>query len=308
MPQYANSGQGNELPYEILLDQIYDGLYLVSRNGQIIFWNKGAERITGYSRDEMIGRTFDHDFLTHQDAAGAPLWNERSVLDLCLRENSAVEAEAYIGCRGGRRVPVLFRITPVHDGRGEVIGALEVFTDNTTKVTALKRIEELEEAALLCPLTGVGNRRYTEMALQNTLEELKRYQWPVGVMFVDVDNFKRVNDTYGHNVGDEVLRMVAHALRNCLRSFDFVGRWGGEEFVILLPNVNEDVLRRIGERCRLAVEDSEYHTEGHTVRVTVSIGGTMARTEDTPTHVIERADRLMYRAKAAGRNRLIVEE
>jgi diguanylate cyclase (GGDEF)-like protein len=199
-------------------------------------------------------------------------------------------------------VPVFARVSPIINSLGEVIGALEVFSDNTSKVVAKQRIQELEELALICPLTGVGNRRYAEMALQNAFDELQRFAWEFGVCFVDLDHFKQVNDNYGHNVGDQVLRMTALALRNGLRSFDFVGRWGGEEFMVLLPNINAEVLNKIAERCRSLIEGSEFQVDGHPVQVTASMGAVIARPEETPESLIERADRLMYASKMRGRN------
>ena len=109
-------------------------------------------------------------------------------------------------------------------------------------------------------------------------------------------------------MGDDILRMSAQALRSALRSFDFVGRWGGEEFVVILPNMTEELLLLVGERCRRVIEESVYQTEGRRVQVTASIGCTMARDDDTLDSAIERGDRLMYESKQAGRNRCTFEE
>jgi diguanylate cyclase (GGDEF)-like protein len=150
----------------------------------------------------------------------------------------------------------------------------------------------------------MGNRRYTQMALDNAFQELRRYDWGFGVLFIDIDHFKRVNDTHGHLVGDQILVMVASALRSGLRSFDFVGRWGGEEFIVLLPNITDDVLKRVAERCQQLVRESTFHHDGKPIQVTVSMGGVLADHEETAEHCVERADRLMYQSKAAGRDRI----
>jgi diguanylate cyclase (GGDEF)-like protein len=140
------------------------------------------------------------------------------------------------------------------------------------------------------------------------MEELRRYGWDFGVIFIDIDHFKEVNDTYGHAVGDGVLRMVAHALKNSLRSFDFVGRWGGEEFIIILPNITSDVLAMVAERCRAKVQECTFQTEGRELSVTISAGAVLAEPGEEVDQVVKRADVLMYRSKHGGRNRVTVEE
>jgi diguanylate cyclase (GGDEF)-like protein len=140
--------------------------------------------------------------------------------------------------------------------------------------------------------------------LQAALSAFQRYGWAFGVLFLDVDHFKKVNDTAGHEAGDQALRMVARTLAASLRSVDSFGRWGGEEFVAVVTNTTEDDLREVAERCRRLVEQSALEAGPIRIRVTVSAGGSMARAGDTAQALMERADRLMYRAKTGGRNRV----
>ena len=161
--------------------------------------------------------------------------------------------------------------------------------------------------ALLDPLTELGNRRYIEMNLKARLEEMHRYGWPFGVLFIDVDRFKEVNDRYGHDIGDRVLKMVGKTMVNNLRSFDFLGRWGGEEFIAILANVNGDHLHSVANRCRLLVEQSSISIRDKDIRVTVSIGASPARLHDTVEMLVRRADRLMYGSKTSGRNCVMME-
>jgi len=293
--------------YEALLDQLKEGVCVVDAQRGITFWNTGAERITGFQRNEAKGLGYADGPLQHCDKLGQPRFAGETPIDTCLRDGVSHEFELYLRRKDGSLAPVFSRVSPVNNTRGEVIGALEVFSDNSTKVQALERIEELEEMALVCPTTGVGNRRYTQMTIASAFDELKRYGSPLGVLFVDVDHFKRINDIHGHAIGDQVLRMVAHAMRNTLRSFDFVGRWGGEEFVVLLPNITDDILLRVAKRCREHVEESRFQSGGEEIGTTVSIGAIMADANETPDACIERADRMMYCAKSDGRNRICVD-
>lgn len=293
--------------YELLLDHLHDGVCFVDQHGVIVYWNQGAERITGLSREEVAGKEAQSSPLRHLNANGEAEF-EVDPFIVSMKEGTSFEADTYLRRKDGSLAPVLARISPIRDSRGEAIGALEVFSDNQTKVSDRNRIVELEEMALLCPLTEVGNRRYAEMALTSAMEEFTRYGWQFAVLFLDLDHFKQVNDQYGHKAGDEILRMTAQALRSTLRSFDFVGRWGGEEFIIILPNMNSDLLPVVAERCRVAIMDSVYQTEGRRIQVTASIGASMVRQNDTFDILVERADALMYASKQAGRNRCSFDE
>jgi len=126
------------------------------------------------------------------------------------------------------------------------------------------------------------------------------------VLFVDIDRFKEVNDTHGHEVGDQVLRMVARTLAASTRTFDILGRWGGEEFVAVLANVEPEELSIIAERSRILVRESSLPLDAGVLSVTVSIGGTLAVEGDTIKTVVRRADRHMYVSKSCGRNRVTV--
>jgi len=289
---------------ETLLDNIQDGVYFVDAYGQVSYWNKGAERITGYSRGDMLGSLGAAPFGAHLNKDGELLFPEKNPVESALESGETCEHEAWFRHKEGRLVPVFTRVNPIRNGSGSIIGALEVFSDNSSRVKARQRIEELEEIALIDPLTEVGNRRYAQLALSNAFEEMRRYQWEFGLLFADIDEFKALNDTYGHQVGDQILRMVAHALRSSLRSVDFVGRWGGEEFLVVLPNITDEILEMVGERCRVQVEQSVYQHDGKPLTVTVSLGAVIGLADETPEACVDRADRLLYVSKQNGKNRI----
>jgi diguanylate cyclase (GGDEF)-like protein len=229
--------------------------------------------------------------------------------DLCpasrvFRSGKTHEQELYLHHKDGHRVYVLTRITPMLDSNGNLEGAVEIFSDNTSTVMARRRVERLRKLTLLDPVTELGNRRYGMINLSSRLGELKRYDWKFGVIFMDIDRFKNVNDTYGHETGDKVLKMVANTLsRNC-RRFDIFCRWGGEEFLGIIANVNEADLFLIADRFRRLVEESSFKSEKGPIKVTVSVGATVPRPDDTAEGLIKRADELMYHSKSAGLNRV----
>lgn len=292
---------------ELLLDNLLDGVYFVDAAGRVSYWNRGAERITGYGRTEALGPLRDGAFAAHLDEEGVPLAEMGDLWRGVIERGERTEVDSYFRHKDGHLVPVFSRINPIQNGEGEVIGALEVFSDDESKLKARHRIEELEEIALIDPLTEVGNRRYAQFSLNNAIEEMRRYEREFGLLFVDIDSFKPLNDTYGHLVGDQVLRMVAHALRSTLRSVDFVGRWGGEEFLIVLPNITDEVLRLVAERCRLSVEMSVYQHDGKAIQVTISLGGIIGMVGESAEECLARVDKLLYLSKSRGKNQAVIE-
>lgn len=209
--------------YQRLLDNLYDGVYFLDPERRISFWNRGAERITGFSREEVLGKRCAANILEHVDSEGrclcatsdCPAW--RSMQDGQLRD-----CQAFLHHRAGHRVPVRIRTSPLLDADGRAVGAIEVFSENEAELAASERIGRLEQLALLDPLTGLGNRRHCEAQLQTRLDELRRYGWTFGVLFIDIDHFKQINDEFGHEAGDQVLRMVGRTLSNGVRSFDSI--------------------------------------------------------------------------------------
>lgn len=169
------------------------------------------------------------------------------------------------------------------------------------------RIEEnhLRQLANTDALTALANRVAIQDLLDKAMSETPNATQPLWVMMADLDYFKRINDTHGHLVGDSVLREVAQRLRAAVRDIDTVGRYGGEEFLVVLSKASQRVAQDIAERIRLRVAGSPIKVYHVTINVTISIGLTEARSYDTATTLVERADRALYSAKEQGRNRVV---
>ena len=292
--------------YRALLDNFYDGVYFVDRERLITYWNKGAERISGYSAAEAVGTHCHDELLAHVDEDGVRLCHGRCPVAQTIAEGCGREAEVYLHHKQGHRVPVHVRVAPIIGAGGAVIGAIEVFSDNSAKMSALHRVQDLERVAYVDSLTGLASRALTDITLRARLDELSRYGWPFGVLFVDIDQFKAVNDRFGHEAGDTILRAVGNTLRGGARTFDLVGRWGGEEFVAILANTDTNKLNVIADRFRALVETSVVSAAGAEHVVTISVGGTLAAAGDTVETLIARADALMYASKQGGRNRVTI--
>ncbi len=293
--------------FRLILEQIYDGVYFVDTEKRITFWNRGAEDITGHAAEDVIGRSCSDGILNHVDDAGRELCIEGCPLHASMGDGMPREAEVYLHHKNGYRVPVLIRVSPIREDSGLVIGAAEIFMENSQRIQMRTRIRRLEEEAGRDPLTGVGNRIVAERTIGARIWEFENHSVPFGILFIDIDHFKNVNDTHGHAIGDLVLTMAVKNVASGLRGGDVVCRWGGEEFVVIVQGVTAPVLGNIAERVRKAVERSWLTSRNEKVQVTVSVGGTMARAGDTVEKIVERADAEMYRCKSAGRNRTSIE-
>lgn len=293
-----------ELSYKKLLESLFDGVYYVDWSKRIAYWNKAAERITGYSRLEVLGISCSDNLLRHVDGEGRELCTDGCPMSATLLDGKMREAKVYLHHKQGHRVPVSIRVSPVRDAEGTIVGAVEIFVDNSNFEQILKDLERLREEAYVDELTRVGNRRYGMMTLHTRLYELREFKAPFGVLFLDIDQLKVINDVYGHKTGDQVLGMAGKTIANVLRRGDSIARWGGDEFVVVLGQVSDEILRSIAERMRVLIERSFIMVGSEKLSVTASLGATLARREDSVETVLERADALMYVGKTSGGNRV----
>ncbi|MGD1009621.1 MAG: diguanylate cyclase [Candidatus Aminicenantales bacterium] len=290
--------------YRDVLDNLFDGVYFVDRERRITFWSKTAEKMTGYEAREVVGRRCADNILVHVDGDGTNLCEGLCPLARTIEDGEPREADVFLHHRKGHRMPVSVRVAPIRDADGRIMGGVEVFSDNSRRLAEAQQLDHLKRLALLDPMTEIRDRGYMEISLQAVLKEVDRYSWPMGLLFVDIDRFKRVNDSYGHEAGDQILKAVAQTLVQGVRAFDIVGRWGGEEFVLIIRNITEKNLGKLAEKLRALVAKSFVTLAACQVGVTVSIGATTFLPDDTAEGVISRADALMSRGKAAGRNRV----
>lgn len=295
-----------QIDYRTLLANIRDGVYFTDTDRRIVYWSKGAERITGYSADEVVGRHCRDNILVHVDDEGRSLCHGRCPMAATIADKQPRESRVFLHHKQGHRLPVLVRAIALSDAQGRVTGAAEFFSEESAQETLQARIQELENLALLDSLTQLPNRHHIEPELVSRFHEIQRLQVSFGFLFMDIDHFKRFNDTYGHDVGDEVLRVVGRTLKASMRPFDLVGRWGGEEFVCIVRNVQAPMLLPIAERIRLLIAASSVKVAERVLGITVSMGATLATAEDSVESLIKRADQLMYASKSNGRNRVTI--
>ena len=298
------------MPDDVLskvLENSFDGIYRVDRNRRIISWNPAAEAITGYAAEDVLGHNCVDNILQHVDGDGHSMCSAGCPLSNALANGCGGEHRFFLHHKLGHRLPVMMRCAPLRDESGAIVGAIEIFRSLAAEDTRLREIERLKEVTMTDHLTGIGNRRYGDIVLSNLFENDWTRPTAIGVALVDIDNFKSVNGTYGHAVGDRLLQLVAKTLRTTLRPRDVLSRWGGEEFLAALPAITADALEAVLERMRALVESTWLDFGGVRLQVTISVGAVLVFANEPLETVLGRADALLYRAKEAGRNRVMVD-
>lgn len=285
-----------------IVDQSEDGIVVIDAHHNIVLYNEGARKIFGYTATEVTGRHLNillpdrfhlqHDQLI-EDFGASPM----------LSKHMSDRTRQIYGIRkDGSEFVTSTVILKVSDGSKRFYAAI------VSDISENKRTEEeLLRLAATDPLTGAFNRReFTALAEQESLRS-HRYGRPLSILMLDLDHFKKLNDTYGHAAGDLALQRFTTVCCNTLRNIDIFGRWGGEEFVALLPETDTDGAAVIAERLRKAISENVLVYENHRITFTVSIG--IAQYKDSETAIdapLGRADSAVYDAKKAGRNRIAV--
>lgn len=282
-----------------VLDALPDAVYVVDRDRTVTYWNPAAEEISGYTDREMVGHWCGADLLNHVDEDGQSLCGSRCPLQATLDDGLTREARVLMHHRDGHLVPIAVRAAPLRDETGAIVAAVETFRDDTAHSVERDRVRELEVVAASDPLTGIGNRRALEAHLLDRFAALRHRGVQFGVLMLDLDRFKTLNDTCGHAAGDQAIKVVARTVQHCLPGRGRVFRYGGDELVVLVPPCD---LATLAVRLCAYVEESRLALGDETLHVTVSIGGTMAVAGEDFSDVLRRADRLMYEAKRSGGN------
>ena len=288
-----------------ILDAISDGVYVTGPDRTIVYWSAGAERITGYAADDVVGHRCDDEILVHTDLTGSRLCVSGCPLQGCMdtgEEHSI--SEVFLKRKDGERLAVYVKTTLFEiEGRRygvEIFGELE----SVAGKELAGRIQELSDSAVSDPLTGLFNRRYLDAALAQQFAMFKRLGRRYGVIHLDIDTLKEINDRLGHAAGDEAICFVAGILSDNAREMDVSSRYGGDEFVIICGLATTDDLAVYGRRLVRLIRDSRFASaEDAGLRLTVSAGGSLVAGDDPDERAaLTRADTAMYAAKHRGRD------
>lgn len=288
----------------LLLESAGDGIYGVDLAGRCTFVNPAALEMLGFSQEEVIGHD-QHALFHYRREDGAAYSHEDCPVYKTLGDQRAREGEDAFIRKDGSVFPIHLRVAPLQ-AAGRTVGAVVVFQD----VTERRMLEaRLREMATTDALTGLVNRRVLMERLEEECLRVNRSGLESSLLMFDLDHFKRINDDFGHAVGDRVLLQFAELIGSNRRRTDVAARVGGEEFVLLLPDTPVELAYKLANELRTEVMQSSVESDaGVPIDFTVSIGCTAIRPEDRDVDdVLLRADRALYRAKHGGRNRVVVE-
>ena len=282
-----------------LLDTVAEGIYGVDHRGMATFANPAACSMLGFAEHEILGKD-QHALFHNKREDGRPYPRNECPISLTLADGERRGADEWFFRSDGSGFPVRMTVTASASGKGDT-AAVVAFHDITDE---RRQAAALLEMATTDALTGLANRRRFFDELTREIARFKREGHDCAVMMCDLDHFKRVNDRYGHAVGDDMLKMVATMAGTVFRSTDLIGRVGGEEFAILLPDCSGLAAATTAERFRQAIANARIPVPGgEGIGVTISSGVTMLDPEDTKAEdPLKRADDALYTAKASGRN------
>jgi len=308
----------------LILSQIVEGnpvaSIVIDAQHRVTHWNRACAVLTGVPAAEMIGRTEQWRAFYPQPR---PIMADLIVSDALegtvdefyhgkFRRSAliegAFEAEDFFPAFGEGGRWLYFTAAPLRNASGELIGAIETLQDVTERHRAEDALRESEERYRLLsvtdPLTGLFNRRRLHQCLPGEIGRCTRHERPLSLLVIDCDHFKQINDSRGHLEGDIVLQTLARLISLSLRASDQAFRYGGEEFVVLLPEVGQDAAVLLAERLRSSI--AGRNAPGDQAMCTVSIGVAQYRAGESENAWINRADEACYAAKAQGRNRVVL--
>jgi diguanylate cyclase (GGDEF)-like protein/PAS domain S-box-containing protein len=272
-----------------------DAVIMVDHGGGVSYWNPAAEQMFGYAEDEVIGKNL-HELIVPEH------YRERAYKGfsqfVASGEGPAIGRTSVFQARHrtGREFPVDISLSAIQlGGKWNAVG---IVRDATERVQTEERLRQL---ATTDTLTGICNRRRFDEVLAAEIERTSRFSSPLSLILFDIDHFKRINDSYGHQAGDRVLTQLALAVGDMIRTTDMLARWGGEEFAILMPGSDIDAGRVLAEKLRMMLEKQHFPDVGH---VTSSFGVAEHVRGENSDALIKRVDRCLYHAKASGRNRV----
>jgi diguanylate cyclase (GGDEF)-like protein/PAS domain S-box-containing protein len=294
--------------YKEILSKALDAVWVINDQNTIMYLNPAAEALTGYNYDELIGKSFSSLIPTSYSI------NHEEILKNFIKNGSESDStvlnkirEFYVLSKDKVAIPIELKAFQLDiNSEGQILFAA-IMRDNRPR----KQLEEnqkmamatLKKLAFIDELTMIPNRRSFYESFRKLMAGIQRHYRDAVVAVIDIDNFKDINDTYGHDVGDMVLKNVSNVFLENLREEDIVGRIGGEEFGFLLPETDEKGAQIVLERLRLSVKRYRFFVfENYYLNVTISAGYTKVNPKQSTEEIIKCADIALYQAKSSGRD------
>jgi len=292
--------------YRSVLEHLETGVYIVDRNRRVRFWNEGAEQITGFLRQDVVGRFLREHLLAIGDASKALESDPEDPINLAFRDGKSTVVDVSILHKSGYRIPVVLRTNPIRNSRGAVVGVAESFERNRSASDWTRRQAMYADFGCMDSVTGLAAQSFMETQLRENLIAFGEHNIPFGILLIQVDHLDQFRATRGPGVVPTILRVVAQSLENCLRPTDLVGCWGENQFLAVLMECRESEVVRVGERVRKIISMAEIEWWGDRFSVTSPVGGAGCRAEDTVELLVERAAASLQDSIEKGGNCVVV--
>jgi diguanylate cyclase (GGDEF)-like protein/PAS domain S-box-containing protein len=292
--------QGDEF-HNHLMDNMHDGVAYVDAQLQIMQWNRSCERMTGIAASSVRAKKWSPTLLGMRDERGKAISDKDCPVVNTMQSGIQTLRRVIISSRGEEKVSIDVHISPVLGPDGVPRGATVLLHDASSQITLEERVQTLYEKATRDPLTKCANRAEFDRLLPKFVKTHLDQGVPCGMIICDIDHFKKINDTYGHQAGDEALTCFGSLLRRHARAGDLVARYGGEEFVILCTDCDNATATRRAEELRRNLANEQQSSLSNR-SITASFGVTEIQGGDTPETFLRRADRALLQAKDNGRN------
>jgi len=300
-----------------LINAIDVGVVVLDSDFCVEVWNQFMENHASIKPADIVGQSLFSHFPEIDEGwlrqKSVPIFNLRSPVFIIWEQRQYLfkfGANRPVTC-GAHHMYQNVTMFPIIGDNGEVsrfcIMVYDVTDQALSKLGMSRLNDELKVASRIDGLTGLFNRRYWQERFEQAYKLARRREKPSTALMLDIDHFKKVNDTYGHQAGDSVIQSLAHLIKRCVRETDLAGRYGGEEFAVILTDSAVDNAVTVAERLRRLAEHSQVEHEGQIIKFNISVGlAEFSPLCDSPMEWLERADQALYQAKQTGRNRYCV--
>jgi diguanylate cyclase (GGDEF)-like protein/PAS domain S-box-containing protein len=285
--------------FRFVLESLQAGVYLVDRSRRVLCWNDGAERISGYLRQEVVGRNCDRSLLLHCDEQGMQLCGS-CPLARTMQDGKKREVSVYLRHKAGHLVPVHVWCVPIRDEHGNIIGASESFEERKPSAGLDVRYQDLAAHGCLDPVTGLPNEAFTRTRLREQMGRFSEHHLPFSILIIGLANNKVFTAGHGHPAAERMLQSAAQTLSNVLRPTDFLGRWEGDQLLAILlgHRAQGSGAQPIGKLVGL----SQIHWWGDSVPVSVDVAGAEPEAGEALDALLARAQSMLKTAARAARS------
>jgi diguanylate cyclase (GGDEF)-like protein/PAS domain S-box-containing protein len=285
-----------------ILQSLPTGLYVVNREQKILFWSDGAERITGYLRQDVLGRSWHENLAPPENSRNPAPAHPSAVIDSALRDGRSGVAEVSAKHKDGHRIPLRIHTVPVRDSRSVVIAAAQSFNEPAAVSAWDQRQNKLAAVGCLDTITGALNRNFILFHLRESLATFAEHHVPFSIVCIQVDRLDHFRHQYGPGAVSAILRAVAQTLEASLRPTDFLGRLDDHQFLAILTECTEAEIEKVTERLAKMVTYAEIRWWGDEISVTASFAGASVAPKETAESILDRAQESLRRALASAGN------